>query len=610
MDNTDCSVKYIDDNDSFSDSDDLRYHHSDMVWFEKYRPTKLEDIAISQQKVDFLLKWFSDFKDGTSEYRALLFIGPPGLGKTTVAHVMLEKAGYHVKEFNASDIRSKKLINLTLDNLMNMKNVLQISKDNALPIAIIMDEVDGMCKGDRGGLEELLSFIPGKRKKQMGSSNTKIPIICICNTGNIKLEMIKQLKTKCTEITFALPDHAVMMDIFIKIANSENLSFDADTTADEIIKYSQSDFRRMITILEYLVNRYGTYITSNNVQESYDVLCQKEQDLHITDNVRKLINYEMSYNNIMNIYNRDKSKAPMVIHENYIKSIRAQTVDAFSKLDNAINCINSIVESDIVEKTIYNTQGWHLQTVQGISCAYIPNYYMNKEKKNTVVSAKWTNILPTNSHSQHLQKKVHELIFVINRKYSYSVTDVQFLCNLILHCMKSNQVETAVKLILNYGLISDEDIQNKKKKLILIVGNLMKYIKLNGEADKWVSNSELELQFNRAIEKFKTIQVVEKKHATRKLVTKKTKIEPKIKPSQDVALAANIEKSTILKQSMNNVMDTPTTESDKSVCNLSTWKVKKLQPQKTQIEIKAKNKAEQTVLASNRKTIIIKKSGL
>lgn len=36
--------------------------------------------------------------------------GPPGIGKTTTAHLMAKQAGYAVIEMNASDARSKKLI--------------------------------------------------------------------------------------------------------------------------------------------------------------------------------------------------------------------------------------------------------------------------------------------------------------------------------------------------------------------------------------------------------------------------------------------------------------------------------------------------------------------
>lgn len=47
---------------------------------------------------------------------------------------------------------------------------LDIAKNLQKPL-IIMDEVDGMSSGDRGGVSAIIQMI----------KNSKIPIICICN---------------------------------------------------------------------------------------------------------------------------------------------------------------------------------------------------------------------------------------------------------------------------------------------------------------------------------------------------------------------------------------------------------------------------------------------
>lgn len=75
-------------------------------------------------------------KNGLNTTKALLITGPPGIGKTTSAHLCAALEGYTVIELNASDVRSKKLLesatnvnNTSLDGWMcggGVRNVLSL----------------------------------------------------------------------------------------------------------------------------------------------------------------------------------------------------------------------------------------------------------------------------------------------------------------------------------------------------------------------------------------------------------------------------------------------------------------------------------------------------
>jgi len=59
----------------------------------------------------------SDFKKpgkhAMNVFRAVLITGPPGIGKTTSAHLCAKLEGFTVIELNASDSRSKKLVEVS-----------------------------------------------------------------------------------------------------------------------------------------------------------------------------------------------------------------------------------------------------------------------------------------------------------------------------------------------------------------------------------------------------------------------------------------------------------------------------------------------------------------
>lgn len=91
--------------------------------------------------------------DDGAAFKAALLSGPPGVGKTTTATLVCQHLGYDTVEFNASDTRSKKLLqsevagliaNKTLHGYIGGRNKTLTEKK-----VLLMDEVDGMA-GNEG----------------------------------------------------------------------------------------------------------------------------------------------------------------------------------------------------------------------------------------------------------------------------------------------------------------------------------------------------------------------------------------------------------------------------------------------------------------------------
>jgi Cdc6-like AAA superfamily ATPase len=128
--------------------------------------------------------------------RGIYIYGNPGTGKTLFVENLLKDINYDIIKYDAGDIRNKSIIDTITKHNMSDKNVLSLLQKKNKKIAIVMDEIDGMNNGDKGGINSLIKLIrPKKTKKQKLEEITLNPIICI---GNYHIDKkIKELMKVC-----------------------------------------------------------------------------------------------------------------------------------------------------------------------------------------------------------------------------------------------------------------------------------------------------------------------------------------------------------------------------------------------------------------------------
>ena len=125
---------------------------------------------------------------------AFMLVGPPGIGKTTIVHRIFKKIGYTLCEFNASHTRSGIAFRKTILPLLKHGGVKEWLRDGSPNrMGVLLDEMDGLSGGEKGGLQELLGFL---REWKVGDGSH--PLILVCNS--LHGRPMEQIRRLCTTI--------------------------------------------------------------------------------------------------------------------------------------------------------------------------------------------------------------------------------------------------------------------------------------------------------------------------------------------------------------------------------------------------------------------------
>ena len=204
-----------------------------LMWTEKYRARNFMELVGDDRTHRQVLRWLkawdpivfpksgkakpamsrrpeADVEEEKPHRKILLLTGPPGLGKTTLAHVCARQAGYEVMEINASDERSKDVVKGRIRTSVGTESVKtgstitskggHVSK-TAHPLCVVVDEVDGVVggsggSGEGGFVKALIDLIlldqkntsgiganPSYAKKKKKGDDFRLmrPLILICN---------------------------------------------------------------------------------------------------------------------------------------------------------------------------------------------------------------------------------------------------------------------------------------------------------------------------------------------------------------------------------------------------------------------------------------------
>ena len=333
-----------------------------------------------------ILKSFEQNKNNMLFKKGIYVYGDPGTGKTTFVTNILKELNYDIINYDAGDIRNTSVIEDITKHNMSDKNIMSLFNKQVKKIAIIMDEIDGMNNGDKGGINTLIKLIrPKKTKKQKLEEITMNPIICI---GNYRVDKkIKELMKVCNIVELK-PLTILQVNQII-----QPLFTNADTTIkNKIATFVQGDLRKLKSI--YTIYKNNPEFLKNEVIENiFQIKSYNDDTKKITN---KLINNYYRINEHVNIMNEtDRTSVGLLWHENII-----DVIDKYDKKQSIpfyINQLDNICFADYIDRITFQKQIWQFNEMSSLIKTFKNNklYHdsFNKKQKQNLTEIRFTKVL-------------------------------------------------------------------------------------------------------------------------------------------------------------------------------------------------------------------------
>jgi len=392
--------------------------------------TKILNREHIYNEIKHYLLEFKKKKTDLTYKRGIYIYGNPGCGKTEFILSILKEIDYDILKYDAGDIRNKTIIEMITKHNMSDKNVVSLFHNKYKQIAIVMDEIDGMNNGDKGGITSLIKLIrPKKTKKQKSEDTTFNPIICIGNYHTDK--KIQELRKVCLCFELTSPTNDEMRIIMKKLMPEIESSLE-----DNLIEYFKNDLRKLNSIYK-IYNNHFSLLKNEIVQNILKPKSYNEDSKNITKN---LLMNKYSFDEHQTIMNEtDRTTVSLLFHENIIDYL--SKVDAKKSIPFYLKILNNICLSDYIDRITFQKQIWQFNEMSSLIKTFhnhklYDNFKNINKKKYKCNEIRFTKILTKYSTEYNNQGFIQQLcqklgldkkdllVYFINLKNLLDIEDI------------------------------------------------------------------------------------------------------------------------------------------------------------------------------------------
>lgn len=196
------------------------------IWVEEFRPKKLDDVLLSDSNLKNK-EAFQSYIDGKLTTN-LLFVGPPGVGKTTIAKLIKSNKKYDTLWLNGSDSRGIDVVRSTIISFISTRSF----ADRKL---VIIDEGEMLT-------EEAFAALKGVIEQYYKNASFII-------TTNFIHKTPEAIRSRFMIYTFDKPPKNIVIKLLCDILVIKGVSF-VPESLNYIYNISGSDLRAAINYLQ------------------------------------------------------------------------------------------------------------------------------------------------------------------------------------------------------------------------------------------------------------------------------------------------------------------------------------------------------------------------